>query len=524
MPCLQWIKWVTTFVSLVSMVPVTRASHAVDSARHDQPTATASDSIRLLSRDSNCRGGNPILTVTGIQVRWYADAGKKQLLFQGNTYQTPSLDQTTTYYLTQTLAGVETLPVAITIEIIDLLLQKVVTLPASCGKNDGVISLTVTGETARNPVYFSLNKGPAQRSPVFTNLAPGTYLVMDSSAAGCWGTKNVTVPAPPNPTILTVDTDEPSCGQSNGRLAITAFGGAGNFEYSLDGVNFNSANSFPSLPGGGYRVWVRDQNGCLASQPVSLRESISLKLQTIDVRATSCGLSNGQIDLSRTIGNGPLTFLLDSVQVNASGVFTNLAAKTYRVTVQDEMGCRDTRSVIIDPSEGPAIGPIKLEPPACGSLDGRLTVSATAQGALLYSLNGQDFQPDSSFSQLPAGRYEVTVKDSRNCLVNQSIQLGEPCAGTVYLPDSFTPNGDGINDGWAIFFPFANVQLNELTLYNRWGEVVFHRTGGLIKNSEILWNGNYPGVVSGGLYTYQLSVQFPTGENYLYQGPLVLIR
>ena len=307
-------------------------------------------------------------------------------------------------------------------------------------------------------------------------------------------------------------------------LTITAFGGAGNFQYSLTGVDFNPANTFSQLAGGDYRVWVRDQDGCFASQPVNLKKSISLQLQDIDVRATSCGLSNGRIDLSHNTGNGPLTFSLDSVQVNASGVFTNLAAKTYRVTVQDETGCRDTRSVIIDPSEGPAIGQVKLEPPTCGSLDGHLTVSATAQGALLYSLNGQDFQPDSSFNQLPAGRYEVTVKDGHNCQVNQSIQLGEPCAGTVFLPDSFTPNGDGINDGWAIFFPFASIQLDELTLFNRWGEVVFHRMGGMIKNSEILWNGNYQGVVSGGLYTYQLSVQVPPGENHLYQGQLVLIR
>ncbi|WP_170069438.1 T9SS type B sorting domain-containing protein [Spirosoma pollinicola] len=495
-----------------------------DPARRGKPIATASDSIVLLSHDSNCRGGDPILTVTGTQVRWYADANKKQLLFQGNTYQTPSLDQTTTYYLTQTLGGVETVPVAITIEIVELYLRNVVTTPASCGKNDGVISVTATGETARNPIYYSLNKGPAQRSPVFTNLAPGTYLLMDSSAAGCWGTSNVTVAAPPNPTISSVNTDDPSCGQSNGRVAITAFGGAGNFEYSLTGVDFNPANSFLSLAAGDYRVWVRDQDGCLASQPVRLKKSISLQLQDIDVKATHCGLSNGQIDLSRTLGNGQLTFSLDSVQVNTSGVFLNLAAKTYLVTVRDETGCRAAKSVIIDPSEGPAIGPIKLEPPACGSLDGRLTVSATAQGKRMYSVNGQDFQPDSSFSQLPAGRYEVTVKDGRNCLVHQIIQLGEPCASMVYMPDSFSPNGDGINDGWALFFPFTRLQLTDLIIYNRWGNVVFHRTNETLSNGAILWDGDNQEVVIGGFYSYQLRVQLPNGQSQDYQGKVAVLR
>ena len=518
------IKWVFAVVVFchIALLHVTLAT--ADPARRGKPIAMASDSIVLLSRDSNCRGGNPILTVTGTQVRWYADADKKQLLYQGNTYQTPSLDQTTTYYLTQTLGGVETVPVAITIEIVELYLRNIVTTPASCGKNDGVISVTATGETARNPVYYSLNKGPAQRSPVFTNVAPGTYLLMDSSAAGCWGTSNVTVAAPPNPTITTVDTNEPSCGQSNGRVAITAFGGAGHLAYSLTGVDFNPANSFTGLPGGDYRVWVRDQDGCLASQPVSLKKSIPLQLQDIDVQATRCGLSNGQIDLSRTLGNGHLTYSLDSVQVNTSGIFTNLAAKTYLVNVRDETGCRATRSVIIDPSEGPAIGPIKLEPPACGSLDGRLTVSATPQGELVYSLNGQDFQPDSSFSQLPAGRYQITVKDGRNCLLHQTIELGEPCGNGVYLPDSFSPNGDGINDGWTIFFPFASIQLDELTLYNRWGVVIDHKGVSQLKSGDILWTGLEQGSLIGGLYTYQLKVQVPSGQRQVYQGKVLLIR
>lgn len=485
---------------------------------------SVADTIRLLSRDSNCRGGNPLLIVTGTNVSWYADADKKQLLTKGNTYQAPPLDQTITYYLTQTLAGVETPTVAITIEIVDLFLRNVVTTPASCGKNDGVISVTATGGTAHNPLYYSLNKGAAQQSPVFANLAPGTYLLMDSSAAGCWGTSTVTVAAPPNPTITTVVTDDPHCGRSDGDLTITASGGAGNFQYSLNGVDFNSANTFSKLAGGDYRVSVRDQQGCLASQPVSLKKSIPLQVQNIDFQATSCGQPNGQIDLSHTVGNGQLRFSLDSVQVNTSGIFTKLAAKTYLVTVWDETGCRHALPITIGSSQGPTIQQIKLIPPTCGSLDGLLTIFAIAQGERLYSLTGLDFQSDSSFSQLPAGRYEVTVKDARNCLVEQTIELGEPCGNSVYLPDSFSPNEDGINDGWAIFFPMASLQLTELTLYNRWGEVVFHRTGEWIKNGEILWNGSYQGVVREGLYTYQLSIQFQPGDIHLYQGRVLLIR
>lgn len=523
-----WSKFTTWVIALFfafsfTPVKVTQASGAAYPASRCQLVITVTDSIVLQSQNHYCRGASPLLTVTGTNVSWYADTDKTQLLYKGNSYQAPSLDQTTTFYLTQTLAGVETPTIAITIDMVEAFLRNVNITPASCGKNDGVISVTATGGTARNPLYYSLNKGPAQRSPVFTNLAPGTYLLMDS-VAGCWGTTNVTVAAPPSPTITEVIKNDPHCGQSDGSVTITAFGGAGNFQYSLNGVDFNPADSFTSLPGGDYRLWVRDQDGCLASQAVSLKKSIQLLLQDIDILATRCGLSNGQIDLRRTAGNGQLTFSLDSVQVNTSGVFTNLAAKTYLVSVRDETGCRNARPIIIDSSKGPTIQQIELEPPTCGSMDGRLAISATAQGKEWYSLNGKDFQPDSSFSRLPAGSYEVTVKDTANCLVTQTIQLGEPCGNSVYLPDSFTPNGDGINDSWAVFFPFVSLKLDELTIFNRWGELIYQAASSQLKSGDILWDGLSESVLSGGLYTYQLRLQFLNGQVQAFQGKVLLIR
>ncbi|MVM41807.1 hypothetical protein GO730_35930 [Spirosoma sp. HMF3257] len=482
------------------------------------------DSIALLSRDSYCLGGNPELTVTGTNVRWYADADKKRLLYLGNTYHSPPIDQTTTFYLTQTLSGVETSPIAITIEIVEAFLHNMIIIPASCEKNDGVISVTATGGTARNPLYYSLNKGPAQRTPVFTNLAPGTYLLMDSVAAGCWGTSEVVVPAPPSPTISSILPLDPHCGQTDGAITILAFGGSGSLLYSLNGVDFKTDNQFTSLAGGTYTVTVKDRDQCTASISVSLEKSVNLTINQVEVITTTCGKTNGLITIHSEAGNGRITYSIDSLRYQFANTFDSLAAGTYLVSVQDETGCRAAQQVAVGPSDGPTINHILALPPTCGMADGQISLSATSLRALSYGLNGMAYQADSSFRQLPLGTYTVTVRDDRGCLVERSIMLGEPCVNTIYMPDSFTPNGDGINDGWVVFFPMTSLQFTDLIIYNRWGTVVFHRGAEEIKNGAILWDGYEQGVVIEGIYTYQLRVQFPTGQNQVYQGKVALLR
>lgn len=480
-----------------------------------------SDSIVLQSYDTYCRGNNPILTVTGKSVKWYADANKKQLLYQGNTYQSAPLDQTTTFYLTQTIDGTESQVLPITIEIVEPYLVNITIIPASCGKNDGVISITATGGTTRNPLQYSINNGPLQTSPIFSNLSPGTYTVMDR-IANCWGTKDVIVSAPPSPTITNITLVDPQCGNSNGTLTISASGGSGSISYSLNGVDFKTDNQFTNLAGGTYTVTVRDQDQCAVSKSVLLKKTVNLQLNQVDVFATTCGRSNGRITANSKEGNGRISYSIDGLTYQFSNTFDSLSSGVYTLSIQDEAGCRDTKSVSIDSSEGPTIAHIDAKPPTCGMADGQINITAIGARKLSYRLNGMAYQNDSSFDQLPVGHYDVSVKDDLGCIVQQPVTLGQPCEDAIYLPDAFTPNQDGINEGWVIFFPFASLQLDELTIFNRWGEVIFYSTPHVINSGDLLWNGMYKDQWQVGIYTYQLKIRLPNGKSHTYRGTVLL--
>ena len=89
----------------------------------------------------------------------------------------------------------------------------------------------------------------------------------------------------------------------------------------------------------------------------------------------------------------------------------------------------------------------------------------------------------------------------------------------LYVPNAFTPNGDGVNDLFEIFprCPFIYFQLQ---VFNRWGERVFETND--ITNG---WNGSFRGVIQPpGIYVYHLYMTNESGETEQKKGSITLIR
>lgn len=70
-----------------------------------------------------------------------------------------------------------------------------------------------------------------------------------------------------------------------------------------------------------------------------------------------------------------------------------------------------------------------------------------------------------------AGYYQVLITTELDCSASFGIMVEEVCPGTLYIPNSFTPDGDGLNDAWVIYG--TNIEYFELSVWNRWGELFF---------------------------------------------------
>lgn len=476
------------------------------------------DTISLISEDVTCRGGDPILTVIGKDISWYADPQKNTVLAKGNTYHSAPLDKTTTFYVTQKVNGIESAVQAITIEVVEAFLIDLQTAPAKCGKEDGTIMIKAKPGTDRYPVRFKLNDGPFQTASSFTGLAPGTYK-LTLQVAKCTGLIDVEIGQQSTPTISNIDSVSPRCGKNDGSIRISAYGGNGSLSYSLNGVDFFTNNIFNDLSGGQYIVTVRDDSLCAVSQEITIKKSIALRLNSIDVHDTSCGQANGMINLGAAQGNGTLHFSVKGGQPQTSDSLLNLPAGNYDIIVTDEHGCSASESVTIGKSQGPIIENIDLQQPACNSSDGRITLSATGPGLVTFSLDSVNYQQEASFRDLGAADYVVTVKNDFGCTIQRSVKLDQTCGKAVLIPSAFTPNDDGLNDSWTIFFPFPTVEIEEITIFNRWGEVVLQSRPGNVSSGSTIWDGKYKGHVVRGVFAYKLLIKtLGQQQNYLYRG------
>lgn len=122
-------------------------------------------------------------------------------------------------------------------------------------------------------------------------------------------------------------------------------------------------------------------------------------------------------------------------------------------------------------------------------------------------------------------QYTVTATDSNGCRNTASVQVLVLCQGArVFVPNTFSPNGDGHNDR---FFVEGNglARMKSLRVFNRWGEVVFEARDFPVNNPSYGWDGTYKGQKAApDVYIYQLEVFCENSEVLKFEGNVALIR
>ena len=113
------------------------------------------------------------------------------------------------------------------------------------------------------------------------------------------------------------------------------------------------------------------------------------------------------------------------------------------------------------------------------------------------------------------------------CLVasdNVMVNIIPDPPNDVFIPNTFTPNGDNIND---MFFAFGwNVTLiNSIQIFDRWGELMYFAENLNPGDMSKGWDGTVNGVaVNNGVYAFIVEVQFETGQRMTKSGNVTLIR
>jgi len=94
------------------------------------------------------------------------------------------------------------------------------------------------------------------------------------------------------------------------------------------------------------------------------------------------------------------------------------------------------------------------------------------------------------------GKYSITKVNNFGCVETDTFMLSRYCGPKLFIPNAFSPNGDGLND---MFLPYNESLISfRMIIFNRWGEQLFET-----KSTSIGWDGTFGGVkCQDGVYTY----------------------
>lgn len=279
-------------------------------------------------------------------------------------------------------------------------------------------------------------------------------------------------------------------------------------------------------------IWAINSAGC-DSLHVTYYQYSDLALGASAQGETCSGLSDGRIFGQATGGVPPLNYQVNGGAWQSGSEFTGLTPGMYSLVVRDDQGCtRSMPGLTVDvglsitfdigPDREVAVGDII-------QLDGPSHLAS-------YNLQWIAEDPLSCPQCLQTNLGPITkdqivmlrVWTASGCEAEDELRIMLRQIVTrpvVYIPNSFSPDHDGINDVFSIYAnEFVDV-VNQLQIFDRWGNALFSIAGMPINQPGIGWDGTYQGKpMDPGVYVYTAEVRMTDGSVRLYKGDITLIR
>jgi gliding motility-associated-like protein len=255
-------------------------------------------------------------------------------------------------------------------------------------------------------------------------LAPGTYhpYLVDADVPGClkdFGEVKINEPLPLQADVSSTGI---SCyGANDGTITVSnPKNYQGSYVFSIDGVYWTSNGFFSGLAPRTYIVSMRDEKNC--TRDISTLEIIEPKPLDADVASTNatCLGNDGTITITNPQNSvsGLYEFTIDGTNWTSNGEFTGLTPGTFYVQIRDASLVTCTRMLkIVEISEpGPLYAEAGKTDVTCyGGSNGTISVRDAKGGSGVYdfSIDGATWSTSFMFENLPAGSYNLTMRDSK---------------------------------------------------------------------------------------------------------------
>lgn len=336
-----------------------------------------------------------------------------------------------------------------------------------------------------------------------------------------------------NALSLTATVIDANCGVDDGQATVHVNGGTSPYIYLWNDPNSQNGPVATGLARGWYKVQVTDANNCVSTLDVYVGDPTSFTY-TIAMTPDTCSKGAGQVRVIVTGTTAPYNYTWngwDMSTTTPSNTMTGLTGdSTYNIRITDILGCwLDTNLVIGNVVNDSMQAFFTANPPKVDYLYPFTQVinQSTYETSILWLLpDGSTSTQQSLQIELPGiGLHPVSLVaiDKNGCRDTFTTDLEVTYQLSVFIPNSFTPNEDMLNDTFKIVGIGIDTSSFEMRIYDRWGQMVYYS-----KNFDYGWDGRINGQTlpdsEQGAFTYHIFLRELNGTPHNFLGKLIVLK
>jgi gliding motility-associated-like protein len=329
------------------------------------------------------------------------------------------------------------------------------TTPSTCEQANGVAGVVIAGGVA--PFTYLWSNGGT--NVAIQNVLAGTYTITVTGSNGCTSSESITVENVNWPIVIedeeVILIPNTTCIGGNGSISIPIVHPIiqGPFSYLWD--NGETTQNLTNLPSGSYRVTVSYNAACFTSQVFFIEHEPLIPDITFNNTSTTCGFSNGFVNLTVLPGGTPAYTYLWSNGATTQDL-TNVPADTYEVVITGVNGCTFTGSATID--DNPILfdySAVVTDQFACDTTNGQINLSLFPSTLSYQWSNGATGTINRN---LAPGDYTVTISAGGTCTAVETFNVGDVTEYPI-IPVVPQPSSCGLSNGAVDLSIFGNAAL-----------------------------------------------------------------
>jgi len=414
--------------------------------------------------------------------------------------------------------------------------------------------------TATGTLIFSVNQGTPPLMYTYTNIEDTsitgtgtTNLLVDNEIPGIpagvyriyiednFGNDAVVIQEITEPTPMEIELIASDYGgfnvscemdegdlDENGTLEAIVNGGVPPYTYLWsDGQITQMATG---LAAQNYSVIATDASGCPIELNYTLVPPPAIVPDVSFIDPNCDGFETGIVQVNTVTGGTPgYAYSLSPNNFGTDSTFSGLAEGSYSLYVEDANGCVIFVQEEITAPQIPVItfgddmelclGDSILIQPGLNDINIKEIIWTQQQFLNCDTCLNPIAQP------VNTTQFDLTIVSEDDCTDTNSVRINLIKNRQFYVPNIFSPNNDGMNDRFTVYGSKEVDQIENLRIYDRWGNLVFNESNLFPGDETSAWDGRFNNTeLNPGVYVWYAEIEFKDAEVFTYSGSITLAR